>query len=320
MRARRRSAGLCVLSVALTALLGPAAPGAAAENTEMEMRLSGSNGYTLSIHGGTGLPVTLTMAKSVRRGVLYATYSVDGRVTSEGISANFGRLGHLSASFRSSPRLPDSGCGGRRLIHRKGTFVGTIRFRGEQGFSSVSATRARGYLLRRCTPSSVPRPAAPKARTSEHSAEFFETHFVAAARSSRRSVILDSSNVAEIRPNGQLRDVSALLLAELEEERGRIEIERTLIAVSSPMQTSPLGTTPVTASLKPRRPFGGMGTYVEEMGSPAGWNGDLTVDLPGAKDLRLAGPAFTPILCRGKSGTEKLNRCQNEATDLLVGG
>jgi hypothetical protein len=309
----RRTALLAPLA-ATAILLGPAAPGAAAD-TIMDMFLHSSNGYTLEITGVTGRTVTLTLSKSVGRGTVYATYSVGGRVNPKGISANFGRLGRVSIGFHSSAPLPARGCGGKRSIHRTGRFEGTIRFRGEQGFSAVSATRVEGVLGRRCSPASRARPA-PAAQTSGRSPRYFLTHFVAAAKSSRQTIVIDSSTLGMLLPDGQLRDPRTLLLAELEEERGRVSIERSAIVRSEPIPASPLGTTPVTASLAPQTPFSGLGAYREEAGLPATWTGDLNVDLPGAEDVPLVGPEFTAILCRGELDPE-LDRCRDRAAGLL---
>jgi hypothetical protein len=296
-------------------MLAPPAPGAVAQ-TSMRMSLHSSNGYTLQINATSGRPITLEATKRVGRGFLYTTYSVEGRVSAKGFSANFGRVGHVDVALPSSMEVPARDCNGKRAIHRTGSFGGTIQFRGEQGFSAVSATGARGSLRRDCTPRRQPRAAHVAETSAGASPRYFLTHFVAASKGPRQSVVVDSSTLGMLLPDGQLRDPHTLVLAELEEARGRVSIERSTIVTSSPIAASPFETTPVTATLAPQSPFSGGGTYREEAGAPTSWTGDLSVDLPGAKSTPLTGPGFTAILCRGEFDPA-LGACQDKAAQLL---
>jgi hypothetical protein len=305
----RKTALLAPLAV-IAVLLGPAAPRAAAE-THLQMSLPGSNGYRLTIFATPDAPVALELTRKAAKGVRYATYRVGGSITPRGIEANFGRFGRISVSFQPKRpgRRPPSDCGGRELIRERGTFVGTIRFRGEQGFSSVSATRAKGMASYFCPRTSRPR-RDPLRRTGLlASPASYEISLVAEAERGRQEMMLESETLATLRADGTLADPTALVSVELEEEQGRISIERTAIVFATPPTTSPLGTTPTTASMTLPHPFSGTGFYREEAGAPASWTGDLQVDLPGAEDQPLVGPDFTAVLCQGKSSSRKLRRC-----------
>jgi hypothetical protein len=309
MTACRRSY-LWVLLAGLV-LLGPAAPSAA--GAEVELRLPSSNGYRLNVFGTAGTFVSFTLAKKVSQGVVYAEYSGDGVVTRNGLKANLGRYGRISVRFHPSGRRPSTraSCRRRGSIELTGRYEGTIRLRGERGYSSVSAAGAKGTMHRTCKTAAR---AAPAARPSSlRRAADFLTSFVAVGRSKGRSIILIDEGFSSNPPSSR---ASGLTLVEVEEERGRISIERTAIVGSPLIASSPLGTIPVTASLALPRPFSGVGSYLEEANARPSWTGDLQVDLPGAEDVPLTGPNFTALLCRGRNGDPELKRCLRENPEL----
>ncbi len=300
----------CVAVLAILALLGAAAPGAAAE-THLQMSLPSSNGYRLVILATPRAPVALELTKTTAKGTRYATYRVDGTVTPREIKGNFGRFGRIDVSFRPKRPggRPSRGCGSKGLIRERGTFVGTIRFRGEQGYSSASATRAKGIVLQFCPDPSRPGRNPLRRAVPPDPPAFFEISLVAEAERGRQEIELQSETVSPLGADGTLADPTTLVSAELEEEQGRILIERTAIVLAEPPTVSPLGATPTTASVTLPYPFSGTGSYREEAGAPASWTGDLQVDLPGAENQPLVGPDFTAVLCRGKSGNGKFKRC-----------
>ncbi len=294
----------------IATLLGAAAPGAAAE-THLQMSLPSGNGYRLAIFGTPGVAVALELTKRTEKGIRYATYRVDGTVTPREIKGNFGRFGRIDLSFRTKRPggRPSRGCESKGLIRERGTFVGTIRFRGEQGFSSVSATRAKGIVVHFCSRTPEPGRNPLRRAVPPDPPAFFEISLVAETERGRQEIELQSETVSPLGADGTLADPTTLVSAELEEEQGRIGIERTAIVLAEPPSTSPLGATPTTASLTLPYPFSGTGSYREEAGAPASWTGDLQVDLPGAENQPLVGSDFTAVLCRGKSGNGKFRRC-----------
>ena len=60
------------------------------------------------------------------------------------------------------------------------------------------------------------------------------------------------------------------------------------------------GTRPETVEVEPPKPFAGSAVYSHSEESPSSWTGGLTVDLPGADEVSLAGLGFNATLCRGK--------------------
>jgi hypothetical protein len=59
------------------------------------------------------------------------------------------------------------------------------------------------------------------------------------------------------------------------------------------------GKEPETVEVEPPKPFAGRVLYSGSPGSPPGWTGDLSVDLPGVGDVPLTGAGFSAVLCRG---------------------
>lgn len=296
----------------------------AAADTEVKMSLPGSHGYRIEIESFSrsvfGRFVELKATKKVGSGAVYATYTVHGRATADRVDANFGNVGHLSLKFKPAPRQPDGRppsrvCRGR-AVHLRGQFVGTIRFRGEQGFSSASATRAKGSTTRFCA---TTRRGAVRAHAASRGPVFLETELGAASRGGGRTVTLLDEGFTRLKADGKPGSGEGNSLnVGLEEKRGRVEIDRSALIFREPMTVSPLGAVPLTASLAPPAPFSGTVSYREEPGVPPSWTGDLSVDLPGASDVPLTGPDFHAVLCSGKSTDGKLRQCRKKLLDLLV--
>jgi hypothetical protein len=309
MRTSRQ--GCLWLLLAGLVLLGPAAP--SAMGSSIDLSLPASNGYRLNIFALSGTPVTAVFSKAVSDGVVYAEYSVDGTVGRDRLMADFGPYGRISVRFPGR-RPPQRNCRHGHSIERSRRFVGTIRFRGDQGFSAVSATSAKGSLERSCETSGG-RPAAARPSSLRRTKEFL-TSFVAVSRSEGRSITLLDEAFSR-RPPGEASSKSdGSTLVEVEEERGRISVERTAIVTSRPIASTPFGTAPITASVTLPQPFSGVGSYLEEANSPTSWTGDLQVDLPGAENVPLTGPDFTTHLCRGRNGDPELLRCLRENPKL----
>ncbi|MEX2448479.1 MAG: hypothetical protein WD404_07025, partial [Solirubrobacterales bacterium] len=140
-----------VLSLLASGLAGPASAGAKAtlpprSQPVAELELKGSGGYSLTVIGDRRT-VALLALKGLG-GI--ASYETRGRVTPDGIRARFGGLGRVAVEFKPSGRIkrkrPPRGCRGAVRKTFPGVFVGTIRFRGEQGYTRGGAQRARGSM------------------------------------------------------------------------------------------------------------------------------------------------------------------------------
>jgi hypothetical protein len=310
-------------AIALLALPAVAAAAPSREvrppSTTVTMSLPASNGYRVSIATFPGKVVQLTALKDD----VYAEYVVSGRISPHGLNANFGRLGRVSVKFHSStpPSKPvplPGRCKGRTPTHEAGKFEGTIEFSGEEGFTAVSATSAKGAVVqefRRVCPIGAKQRRASAARASGHTKapQLFVTTLVSAARIDGRSVFFDDEEI-EVLPRNHGNPTSHLVVAGEGERRGRVLIQRrALIEGPGPIVASPLGTEPVSATVTLPDPFSGTGSYLEAAGAPATWTGDLSVELPGAGVVPLTGPGFTAIFCHGERHEKTFHRCERSS-------
>ncbi len=289
------------------------------------MVLRGSHGYQIKIEGVPGGRVRLKASKNGA----FAEYEVAGRVTRHGLHANFGQLGRISVRFRrvgkpreGGPPLDIVKCKGRDPIREEGRFVGTIRFRGEQGFTGVAAHRTLGSVThrfkRRCQ---LPRRqhGLPAATASlEDDASLLTTALIAGTRSDGRTSVFTVIAAEAETPKGKRVPLLSLAAAATSERHGRVSIRRAALIDGDPgnVLASPLGEEPVTATVSLPRPFAGTASFVEEPPSPPSWTGSLHVRLPGAENVPLAGPDFTTALCRGKN-QKKFKSCVDRATKTI---
>jgi hypothetical protein len=113
-----------------------------------ELTLMGTNGYRITIRGSEN--GVLLAASRRHEGAIY--FASKGRAIGGDITAEFENLGAVSVHFRPSGRVRERkvprGCTGRpaRVFDELGAFVGTIRFRGELGYTQVRASHARGRI------------------------------------------------------------------------------------------------------------------------------------------------------------------------------
>jgi hypothetical protein len=294
-----------------------------------EMSVQGSHGYEIRIGGGSegrvGRVVVTAVNRAVGRGAVVASYEAPGRVTRSGVHANLGRLGRISVRFRrigepKVSRLPSARkCKGRDPIVERGRFEGTIRFRGEQGFTEVTTQGAKGKVARvfkrRCSGPDRKRGAGVAAMSRED-LDSLGTALITGAEDQGRTVSFSIVSVAT-KPGVEEPFFLSIASAGTAERRGRISIERAAVVAidRKNFPTSPLGVDPVTATVSLPKPFEGTASYLEETGSPPSWTGSLKVRLPGA-EVPLTGPGFTAALCREKS-VKKFDSCLTEATETV---
>jgi len=113
------------------------------------LSLKGSNGYRINVSGydhRSSSRVSLTASKHGR----YACYTVPGVAKGGRIMARFPGLGKVAVRFvpdTANQQASRSARKARRAGTDNGTFVGTIAFRGERHFTSVTASRANGSIV-----------------------------------------------------------------------------------------------------------------------------------------------------------------------------
>jgi hypothetical protein len=264
-----------------------------------EFTLTATDGYRLTVSGEPGVGSQEVELSVVGHGAS-ATYTVPGKVTATTIEAGFGRFGGVSVRFRPSGaerhvRLSKS-CRTQRppvVSSRLGSFVGRIRFRGDGGYTQVSAGRARGGV------------GDPLANTDKKpTCQFQES--AAQRRRELRSVSLDGSppgsgtsfTAARLFGSWSLATLPTetslppgpryLFLAFSSERAARVRILRAAGAIGGAADFV-FDDALEAAKVTPPYPFTGTGTFVREPGGPGGWTGNLAVPLPGLGRVGLTG-------------------------------
>jgi hypothetical protein len=279
-------AGIGVL-VALLALPGAAiAKGGSfvtGPSRTVELRLRGSNGYSISVSGDRET-VTLTAESKGSS----ASYTTKGFASATRIKARLGRLGRVSMRFHShgGPKRtppPKGICRGVAETVESGTWVGQIQFRGEQGYTAAHATRAKGAITN-----------SPKQTCSIHGGKEgnfpdFQATILNAASDARG--IFATSFSSEDRPSLNGSGVAASLF---EFHRRGLSIIRSISTdpKSDAIALNEEGGHITSATIAPPAPFKGTATFQRTRGSEGSWTGTLAGDFPGRGEVPLAGPKF----------------------------
>lgn len=264
----------CLVSVVGAGLVGPGT--AAATFDTSTIKLDSSHGYGLTIvgnnqpypFGGSGTFVGITAHKDSHA---YSSYDVAGKSTAKTLKADFGEFGKVDLTFHqkhsTNPPLPGPKCHGK-YKRTSGIWKGTIKFKGENDYTKLSATSAEGNH----TMNGVRCPGG--GRTHKH------VHLLAQASNGMFQ--------ADVRKKAGERPTFSAFLSSAS---GAVSIFRTASVNGPPSKFSYNGGY-THATVKPPAPFSGTGTF----DSPSSWTGSLTVDLPGAPNTVIAGPGWSASL------------------------
>jgi hypothetical protein len=314
-----------VATAALAALAALALPGLAAAKPHhkhpgrsalAELHTRGSNGYRISVFSIGPKDVALFVDK----GAFSISYELHGRVTTRGLEANLGKLGHISLRFHVSSRhsetlTHDGGCPASRIVDERGVFRGSFNFRGEQGFTTVSTHHVRGEVSWATNPS-----------CSSRSARASSARVPRLLRASAKKHASYSAVIADHHSNGRDTFFEALkefpeddedweLYAAIDERRGRIEIQRDALVFAGPnmVTVSDPGVHPASAGVMAKAPLQGSATFTESPIAPAlPWEGSLRISMPGIGAVPLTGQGFHTTVCSEKSFNRLLD-CQEAA-------
>lgn len=278
---------------------------------ESRLELEAKHGYEVTVVGEGGIvavevtkPAPLGKENAVERllGIRGAVtaYVARGTVTPRRIAASFGKFGEIDVRFRPSGEVARSPSrrrclGADHFTSQLGMFVGHFRFSGEGGYLALRSRRIMGRIrspLRlRCASSRFRlRPAAPpRARPLPQHPSFVPTFLTASNRhgvSATELIALASGK-------------TSLFLAITEEGLGSMARIRYALATEPSKKAISLNDALTSASIKPPAPFHGKGNYRAAPDGTTSWTGPLSVSLPGAPRLPLAGEGFKVTLESG---------------------
>jgi hypothetical protein len=256
-----------------------------------EFQLRGSKGYSISVFGSGG-QVTLTASHKGSS----ASYTAKGLVSATQIKARLGRLGRVSVRFQShgNPKhvpFPQGNCRGGDETVESGTWVGQIEFEGEQAYTAVHATRAKGKV------SNSEKLSCGKHQGKEGTPPGFQWTILSAS-SNARSVFSTAFLVSsDAHPD---LDGSSFGASLLEAHRRGMSIVRSINAdaKSDAFTVSEEGGHVISATIAPPVPFKGTATFQQTKGQKGSWSGTLAGDFPGRGEVTLAGPEFSAEVSR----------------------
>lgn len=282
-----------IVAVQLAALALVAATALAASASALPVppsfKLRGSNGYSVVViasaaHSGSPDQVLVAVARR-DGGVLYLAPAA---VTESSIQADLGSLGAIDVTFQATGqgRSEHAACNkpGDGFKFDSGSYVGSIELHGEEGFTEVSASQAKGdvqFLLGlACLGSGGVTGSGPNLPGAE-----------LAVRSS------GAPGVAAFTVHKNHPGDRAYLEAGVDEAQGKVKISR-FVSSSAPASAFRWDPGLATARVKPPAPFSGSGVFRRAAKSSRRWTGSLTVDFPGRADVPLTGPGRRARLVR----------------------
>ncbi|MFT3864505.1 MAG: hypothetical protein QM729_09555 [Solirubrobacterales bacterium] len=285
----------------LSAFAAPCAFGRTAATTEVGLTradpapsplglpVRGSNGDEVVVQSvaprdGNGSRVWITA--SGKHGSV--KYSAPANLSREGIRSNLGKYGRIDLRWVPNGRIREVRVKCQAGIAKKffaaGAYVGTFRFRGGGGFTSVRlhriAWRRNWYGVGNSCPFGV--------------SEGFPGPGVI-LEAGRRGNVFSPIHLFVVKPEAGAR--VSYNLRDFRIEDG-IKVTRSAFVSGG---TKTLTVTPnwMTGQITPPAPFFGTGTFERTEDAKGTWTGNLGVEFPDNTKLRLTGDAFEAILHSG---------------------
>lgn len=297
MRRRWRRAASLVGAWLLALLLAPSLS-QAKDGLDLMVRFPGSNGYEITV-GGYEATAFIEASRSVgtpRRRAVSSTYVSRAKVTPTRIEADFGSIGHVSLHFQSNGRVvrskPRRHClGADHYTIRSGAYVGSARFRGEEGYTTATVHRVPGKEITPrqlvCFGSLDSIFSQPGAGSGPAKARSKVTRLIAGRREALTATYLEAirqGNVARFRVSTQRSE-------------GQLAVYRTAYA-RAPASDLSANSSLSSANLSPPPPFSGSGSFERGPQGAKLWTGSLSVSFPGEPHVPLTGPQFKTQLTR----------------------
>ncbi len=182
-------------------------------------------------------------------------------------------------------------CKGGHTVKQPGYFEGTIRIRGEHGYTAVHTSRASGQATtatKEVCKRSIFNPSKPDPLESR-------TLLSAYSKAGKRTIGFSAVTVDSPPLN------VTFFAGSVTERREGMEIFRqtsTDKGKAGDLAASDASEHPPSAIVTPPSPFHGSAVFQQTPDGDNTWTGSLSVDLPGAGRVALAGPDFSATLCR----------------------
>jgi hypothetical protein len=295
VRQPARLRGILGAAIISAVLLVVPASAAAGNGFDLKFQLTTGNGYKITVAGYDATALINATKPGGSNDRAWSSYVARGAVSPSSIQADFGKLGNVDMRFRPSGSVRHGKrhrhcIGADRYTIQPGVFVGSVRFRGEDGYASAKVHRVKGRVVTprtlRCLDSffeqfehAGQKPAKKKPKV---------TRLSAFTRSGLTAMLFDASN----------RDGKAGYLAEIEQTVGSIGVFRGVFVHASPA-TFAFDNALSYAGVTPPPPFSGSASFQRGPTGSKSWTGSLAVSFPGAPNVSLVDPRFKTQLTRG---------------------
>jgi hypothetical protein len=258
--------------------------------------LEASGGYRVSVTTYGSALILIVKHNGHGHDFTESVYLARGVATPNRLQATFGRLGKLSMRFRPSAEGEHERrrtCrGGLRLAQRRGAFVGSFRFRGEDGYVQVHAHRATGSTLRVLGRCHRRHPHLLRTKSSPLTPEETSTPFASQPPTGVIAIKREGVQLTAFLAFSRHRRASFFALRE--ETRGHLAIAR--IAVARKRTELHVDEAATAMRVRPPAPFRRTGAYRAAPDGTTTWTGGLAVNFPGAPRFPLAGAGFEAML------------------------
>jgi hypothetical protein len=272
-----------------------------------EFSVRGANGYRVRVSATKAEPKAPgNLYVSASKGSATVQYSTRGVIRKDGaIDVRLPGVGRIAVHFHATRVTREAvadNCKGRASVIRHGVFRGTIRLRGEGGYTSVHRRSAKGKVTQSFRQVCDQR---------EHGSEgggsggSFHQSFLFAGLQGQRSIDFMASKV-DFGPKfgGSMVFFTAssgarhdgLFVNSLVSAQGKAS------EFSTPDSPGVLG----DATVEPPSPFQGSATFHLDSPTSSSWTGTLGVELPGIGKVALAGSGFWSALCEDAACTKTL--------------
>lgn len=295
MRRRSRLPALLGLATAIALLLAVPATALAGNGFDLKFEFTASDGYRMTVAGYDATAVISAAKPGHSQDRAWSTYVARGTVSPTAIHASFGALGHVGMRFHPSGAVTQGKrhkhcIGPDRYTIQPGVFVGSVRFRGEGGYTSAKVHRVKGTVV---TP-----------RFLKCLDGFFEEF----EQSHRRKPVAEKPKVTRLSAfmrsgltamlfGASERGGKAGYLAEIEQTVGSLGVFRGVFVHASPA-TFAFDNALSLAGVSPPPPFSGSATLQRGPTGAKSWTGPLAVSFPGAPNVPLTGTRFKTQLTR----------------------
>jgi hypothetical protein len=336
---RTRAAAAILAAAALVALVLPA--GAAATKTykqpaalATELDGHGTNGFQFFLFSGdTGFTVFST-SKDVGEGAetsvnyFEAARRKRADAADGSLDVKIGRLGHFRGHFvaiSTKTEKPSKICEGKPTTTEKGHFVGSFKFHGERGYTTIDAHLLSGSVThigaQTCKLTEPEEHRSPRQEKAQEKRE--EGGFRLVAANSGARTLFEASR-EEAPPELHVMPTNyGATVAGGKVGKFRVSYDASVFNFGSdgaesfrvPNLAEPLS----EAIIEPAAPFSGTATFHLETPKKASWTGDLAVELPGLGTVPLTGLKIAAGLCHGSDCTKTLPRLAQRALEARGG-